>query len=74
MPLLRIMGHELAKNDWSDHSKVVVLATYTVAFMESFRLGEILAKNEKVFNPLESQMWKDVKFMRDDSVQIHIKF
>ncbi len=73
IPLLRIMGHELANCAWTDHAKDVVWATYTVAFMGSFRLGEILAKNEKTFNPLESLMWKDVKFMKDDSIQIHIK-
>jgi hypothetical protein len=32
-----------------------------------------LAKSEISFNPLESLMWKDVKFMKDDSVQIHVK-
>ncbi len=73
LPLLRLMGHELAMSNWSDHSKVVVWATYTTAFMGSFRLGEILAKNELSFNPLESLMWKDVKFMKGDSVQIHVK-
>jgi hypothetical protein len=73
LPLLRIMGHELAKSNWSDHSKVVVWATYTTAFMGSFRLGEILARKEKVFNPMESLMWNDVRFMKDDSVQIHVK-
>jgi hypothetical protein len=73
LPLLRLMGHELAKNNWSDHSKVVVCPTYTTAFMGSFRLGEILARNEKTFNPLESLMWKDVRFMKDDSDQIHVK-
>jgi hypothetical protein len=73
IPLLRIMGHELANCNWTDHAKVVVWATYTVAFMGSFRLGEILARNEKTFNPMESLMWKDVKFMKDDSIQIHSK-
>ncbi len=73
LPLLRLMGHELAKSNWTDHSKVNVWATYTTAFMGSFRLGEILAKNELSFNPRESLMWKDVKFMKDDSVQIHVK-
>jgi hypothetical protein len=73
IPLLRILGHELAKNNWSEHSKVVVWSTYSVAFMGSFRLGELLAKTETEFNPLETLMWQDIKFMKDDSIQIHVK-
>jgi hypothetical protein len=73
LPLLRILGHELAKSNWSDHSKVVVWSTYTVAFMGSFRLGEVLSKSETEFNPLETLMWQDIKFLRDDSIQIHVK-
>jgi hypothetical protein len=73
LPLLRILGHELANSNWSDHSKVVIWSTYTVAFMGSFRLGELLAKSETEFNPLETLMWRDIKFMSDDSIQIHVK-
>ena len=73
LPLLRILGHELANSNWSDHSKVVIWSTYTVAFMGSFRLGELLAKSETEFNPLETLMWQDIKFMSDDSIQIHVK-
>jgi hypothetical protein len=49
IPLLRIMGHKLANCTWTDHAKVVVWATYKVAFMGSFRLGEILARDDKNF-------------------------
>jgi hypothetical protein len=73
LPLLRILGHELANSNWSDHSKVVIWSTYTVAFMGSFRLGELLAKSETEFNPLETLMWRDIKIMSDDSIQIHVK-
>jgi hypothetical protein len=73
LPLLRILGHELAKSNWADHSKVVVWSTYTVAFMGSFRLGELLAKSVTEFNPLETLMWQDIKFLKDDSIQIHVK-
>jgi hypothetical protein len=73
LPLLRILGHELANSNWTDHSKLVVWSTYTVAFMGSFRLGEILARSEKNFNAHETLLWTDVKFMKDGSIQIHNK-
>ena len=73
LPLLRILGHELANCNWSDHSKLVVWTTYTVAFMGSFRLGEILPKSEFSFNKHETLLWKDVKFLKDGSIQIHNK-
>jgi hypothetical protein len=41
--------------------------------MGSFRLGEILAKSENYFNVHETLLWKDVKFMKDGSIQIHNK-
>jgi hypothetical protein len=73
LPLLRILGHELANSGWSEHSQCVVWATYTVAFMGSFRLGEILSKSENSFNLHETFLWSDVKFMRDGAIQIHNK-
>ncbi len=73
LPLLRILGHELANNQWCENSKLVVWSCYTVAFMGSFRLGEILSKSESTFNCNETLLWKDVKFMKDGSVQIHNK-
>ncbi|MFN9907353.1 MAG: hypothetical protein ACK56F_14735, partial [bacterium] len=73
LPLLRILGHELANNQWSENSKLVVWSCYTIAFMGSFRLGEILSKSEHTFNYHETLLWKDVKFMKDGSVQIHNK-
>jgi hypothetical protein len=73
LPLLRILGHELANSNSTEHSKLVVWSTYMVAFMGSFRLGEILAKSENYFNGHEILLWKDVKFMKDRSIQIHNK-
>jgi hypothetical protein len=65
LPLLRILGHELANNQWCENSKLVVWSCYTIAFMGSFRLGEILSKSEHTFNCNETLLWKDVKFMKD---------
>jgi hypothetical protein len=46
LPLLRLIGHEVAKCDWSSHSKIVLWAAMCVGFFGSFRFGEILAKHE----------------------------
>jgi hypothetical protein len=70
LPLLKILGHEIAISSWNTNSKVVVWATYTVAFFGSFRLGELLSKNEDSFNPFETLLWRDVKFLHGDSIQV----
>ena len=73
LPLLRIFGHELAKTDWSDQTKSVLWTAVCVAFFGSFRMGELLPKNNKNFNNQESLLWSDIKFFNDGSVQIHNK-
>jgi hypothetical protein len=73
LPLLRLLGNALATNEWSDHSKIVVWATYTVAFMGSFRLGELLSKTKNSYNIFETFLWSDIKFVGKNSVQIHNK-
>ena len=49
LPLLRVLGHELKKSNWSNHSKLVIWGSCTAAFFGSFRLGELLSKNESKF-------------------------
>jgi hypothetical protein len=73
LPLLRLLGHSIANSGWSTHSQSVVWACYTVAFFGSYRLGEILPKHENTFNPFETLLWSDVKFIETDSIQIHSK-
>ncbi len=46
LPLIRLIGHEVAKCDWSSHSKIVLWAAMCVGFFGSFRFGEILAKHK----------------------------
>ncbi len=70
MPLLRLIGHEVAKCDWSKHSKMVVWASLCVGFFGSFRFGEILSKHEDKFNPHETLLWRDIIFLNDDSLKI----
>ncbi len=68
LPLLRLIGHEVAKCDWSKHSKMVVWASPCVGFFGSFRFGEILSKHEDKFNPHETLLGRDIIFLNDDSV------
>jgi len=73
LPLLRLLGHSIANSNWSVHSQSTVWACYTVAFFGSYRLGELLPKNENGFNPHETLLWSDIKFIDADSIQIHSK-
>ena len=73
LSLLKIMGHEIAKKDWTVSTKSVIWTTMCVAFFGSFRIGELLAKSDFKFNSCENLCWGDVKFLKDGSIQIHNK-
>ncbi len=71
-PLLKLLGHEIAKSDWSVDSKRVFWTACCVAFFGSFRLGEILSNH--VSNPSHEVLrWKDVQISPDHAT-IHIRF
>lgn len=70
LPLLKILGHAIAKLDWSGNSKSVIWTASCIGFFGSFRFGELLSKNETSFNEFETLLWKDVKFFDDNSVLI----
>jgi hypothetical protein len=70
LPLLRLIGHEIKKCDWSRNSKLVTWAALCVGFFGSFRFGEILSKHEDMYNPHETLLWRDIIFLNDDSVKI----
>lgn len=71
--LLKLAGHEIAKKDWSLDSKQVIWTCTVIAFFGSLRLGEILCKNENVYNSNENLLWKDVIFREDGSILLRIK-
>jgi hypothetical protein len=73
LPLLRVLGHEISKSNWSNHSKSVIWSACTVAFFGSFRLGELLSRHDKKFNIHETLLWSDILFLEDDSAKIHNK-
>ena len=70
IPLLRILGHEIAISDWSSHSKMVVWAAFCLGLFGSFTFGELLAKHERKYNPHETLLWRDIIFLNDNSIKI----
>jgi hypothetical protein len=72
LPLLKILSHQIAKSKLSKWDKQVVWTACSVAFFGSFRFGELLAKNDHVFNEFETLLWSDVLF-KPDSIVIKIK-
>ena len=73
LPLLKILGNEIAKSDWESNSKQVVWSAFTLAFFGSFRMGELLSPQENSFSPKDTLLWKDVKFLSPSHIIVHIK-
>ena len=73
LPLLKILGNEIAKVDWEDHSNQVVWSVFTLAFFGSFRMGELLSPQENSFSPKDTLLWKDVSFLSPSHLIVHIK-
>jgi len=73
LPLLKILGHELASLNWSVRSKSVVWCAMCTCFFGSFRFGELLAKTRTSFNCFETFLWRDIKYLSDGSLQIKNK-
>jgi hypothetical protein len=71
LPLLKILGHEIAKSSWSSDSKRVFWSACCLAFFGSFRMCEILMSSEKQFSE-EHLSWSRVSFSTSDYATIHI--
>ncbi len=54
LPLLEIIGHEIANENWSNKSKSVVWTALLVGFWGSFRFGELLSKDKSRFHEKET--------------------
>jgi hypothetical protein len=72
LPLLKLLGHEIAKSSWSPYNKQVFWTACVTAFFGSFRFGEILAPSEWAYNQHETLLWSDVN-ITEESVLIHVK-
>jgi hypothetical protein len=73
LPLLNILGHEIANCTWSEMSKRVLWTACCVAFFGSFRMGELLAPDENKFST-ETLTWDCVKFLSDSSAVIQLRY
>lgn len=73
LPLLKLLGHQIAICDWSNDSKLVVWTACLTAFFGAFRFGEILAKYPNDFCKEETLLWNDVKVRSDNSILVHVK-
>jgi hypothetical protein len=73
LPLLKILGHQIAISSWSVESKKLFWAAAVLLFFGSFRVSEILSGKEFSYDPLTTLLWSDIIFSCD-SVRIAIKF
>jgi hypothetical protein len=71
-PLLKLLGHEIAKSNWSLTNKKVFWCACCLAFFGSFRMGEILCSEPNSFST-ENLTWNCVKF-NEESATINIRF
>jgi hypothetical protein len=71
-PLLKILSHKIAAESWCELDKQAVWTSFTLAFFGSFRFGELVSQNKRVFNAKETLLWSDVHLKQDYAV-IHLK-
>ena len=72
--LLQILSHRLAETDWSDIDKQIVWTACTVSFFTSCRMGELVPKQEKGFDPSVTLIWDNVKFLNDGDILIFVPY
>jgi hypothetical protein len=70
--MLRVLGHEISKTDWTIEKKRLFWSTSCLAYFGSFRMGELLAKERG--GGWEDLKWSDVTFRKDGSILINIRF
>ena len=51
LPLLKLLGHEIANSNWSDDSKRIFWTCTCTSFFGSFRIGELLAHSKNSYDP-----------------------
>jgi len=71
---LLILGHRLALTDWNKFSKQVVWTSCLISFFTSCRMGEILAENEKSYDPNTTFLWKHVYSTDDVGKSIYVPY
>jgi len=71
LPMLKLIGHEIAISDWSKNTKQVFWATACIAFFGSCRIGELLP-SEKNFDKCTTMLWSDIQINKNH-ILMHIK-
>jgi len=72
LPLLKILGSEIANTMWSEDSKQIFWTAAVIAFFGSCRMGELFSTNAHKFDPATTLTWGDVK-LNKNAWLIHIK-
>jgi hypothetical protein len=69
---LLILGHKLAKSDYSSFDRQVIWSACTTAFFTSVRLGEILSCKVLSFDSASTLLWRNVKFMNNGEILLFV--
>jgi hypothetical protein len=69
---LKLIGHYVAKSQYSMFDKQVIWCICTTSFFTSVRIGEILSTKTLSFDPNSTLVWKNVKFMKDNEVLLFV--
>jgi hypothetical protein len=73
LPLLIILGNQIATTDWEDSSKQIVWTAALLAFFGCMRFGELLPNHKHSFCPDDTLLWSDIKSLDENSFLIHVK-
>jgi hypothetical protein len=73
LPLLIILGNQIATTDWVDSSKQIVWTAALLAYFGCMRFGELLPNNKHSFCPDDTLLWSDIKSLDENSFLIHVK-
>jgi hypothetical protein len=71
-PLLKILSHQIAKENFTAIDKQVIWTLFTVASFGSFRFGELLPNSRTLFNSNKTLLWSDIIF-KNDFVVVRLK-
>ena len=72
LPLLKILGNEIARSNWKVDSKQCIWAASLLAFFGTCRMGELLSSKETLYDPAATLLWGDLRYGKN-SWLIHIK-
>ena len=71
--LLLTIGHRISQTAWDQISKQVVWTVCCVAFFVSALMGELLASQERHFDPTSDLLWSDMQFKQEGSILLRLK-